>query len=338
MIITTNRLRKINKELVIKVLKESEFGTKNHIAKVTGLSISTCRNILNDLIVSGEVKEVDFISSNGGRPSKKYVYNKNYAYTGIIYLRIEGGESILFSSILNMGGQHISEQTEIFLQIDLEIIEKSINRMIENYPKLKVICLGIPGVVLDGVVGICDIKALEHIPIKKKIEEKYPIKIILENDVNASALGYYQNKNITGFESIVYIYYPYLGIPGAGIIINGKVLKGHTNFAGEVGFLPIGVDYREQGELQNNFTKFSKFIVNTILSVNSIINPGKISISWQDLNEENFKVIKNMVLNLSVPGHAPALTYNSDIHSDYVDGLAFLALKEMSCKIEVIEL
>lgn len=336
MIVNTNRVREINNELVRSALKNSEYSTKNSVSKETGLSISTCRNILEDMLKTGEAKEVTLSKLTGGRPSRHFVYNKSFAYVGIIYLRIEGDDYYIYSSVLNMLGESVNEATNKYSEITYQDVDYTISKMTQEFPQIQVVSIGIPGIVIDGYIGLCDVIPLRYTHLRDKIEEKYKIKVVMDNDVNASALGLY-NSSLNKGESIAYIYFPEKGIPGVGIVVNGKVIRGETNFAGEIGFLPLGVEYDDYGELQNDLSKFFDIVSKTIQSINCILNPNIITISWKNMNKENFDTVNNDVIENSPEGHAPYLEFNSDHHNDYINGLTFLALKEMSCKLEVVE-
>lgn len=337
MIINTYKLREINNELVRTALRNSEYSTKNSISRETGLSISTCRNILSDMLKTGEVKEIELRSSEGGRPSRQFIYNKNYAYVGIMYLRIEGDTSYIYSSVINMVGEVLFENREELESIEYSDVDRTVAGMISEFPKLEVVSIGIPGVVIDGYIGLCDVVSLRKFHLKKKLEEIYSVRIIMENDVNTACLGYFNNISGEPVESIIYLYYPDQGIPGAGIVINGRVIRGETNFAGEIGFLPLGVEYEDQGVNQSNKKSFFDVLTKTILSLNSVINPKTIIVSWKQMDSEFFNVLNDTVSDLSPDGHEPELVFNSDHHNDYVKGLTFMAIKEMSCKLEVVE-
>lgn len=334
MVVNTKELRQINKELVLNFLRNNKYGTKNKISKTTGLSISTCRNILNDLLSTGEILEESKTDSNGGRPSTQYSFNKNYSFVGVLGFSNVGTKQKVVMSVHNLTGEIMSQCYHEFNLINIVIIKDLIRSMLTEWPKVKIISMGIPGIVVDGVVGICDIQSLENIPLKEFIEKDIPIEVILENDVNAAAIGYSQSNKL---KDTAYLYYPYLGIPGAGLIINGNILRGANNFAGEVRFLPLGAKFEDLQSIQNNFTKFAEHIIKTILSINSILNPERIAISWKNFTEEQFNTIKKSVHQQSIPGHIPVLTYNTNIDIDYTNGLALLGLKGISCKFKVVE-
>lgn len=337
MVVNTNKLREINIELVRKVLRQRFSGTKNSLSKDTGLSVSSCRNILEDMLETGEVVENDLISSNGGRPSRGFLYNKDFSYVGVLYFRLEGSKQTIYYGVLNSIGEIIEESSSDFDQIIYDSVDDIISYLTKKYSRLNSISIGVPGVVVNGKIELCDVKKLSYFPIKEVIESKYNLSVIVENDVNSCVLGYYHTNVVGTSESSVYIYFPVSGSPGTGIVINGKVLRGDNNFAGEIGFLPIGVDYKDQGQLQENREEFYIYVTKIILSINSIINPKNIVLSWEMFDDDSFSIIKENVKKLSVEGHDPLLTYNTNIHLDFMNGLSFLALKELSCKLEVIE-
>jgi predicted transcriptional regulator len=101
---STSQLKKMNIELVKKVLKAQGIGTKAVIAKMTNLSVATCGNILNELVEIGEVIELEPEESNGGRPALKYKYNANFGYIINMIVSTEGGKQSLSYNVLNLIG------------------------------------------------------------------------------------------------------------------------------------------------------------------------------------------------------------------------------------------
>lgn len=337
MILNTKRVKQINIDLIKSVLKSEEYSTKNSLSQATGLSTGTCRNILDELILTGEVKEIEHADSTGGRPSRRFVYNENFAYAAILYTRIEGSDRIIYCSIVNMLGENVYEENVIFDEISIDEIEQAVSKMTGLYPDIKVLSIGIPGIVHNGVIGLCDLKELSHTAIEEYLSDKFNIIVTAENDVNSTALGYYQEINDINPESMVYIYYPLEGIAGAGIIINGKILKGETDFAGEVSFIPLGVKYEDQGQIQKNSERFVKLVADTVQSVNSTINPERIVLSGKPFTDDLKASIQNSVREQSPEQHIPKITFEEDIHNNYVNGLKFSGLNKLSCGFEIVK-
>ena len=62
----TKMVRKINSDVIRKVLRKNEELTKAEISSLTGLSIATCGNLLKLIVESGEVIEGELEQSTGG--------------------------------------------------------------------------------------------------------------------------------------------------------------------------------------------------------------------------------------------------------------------------------
>ena len=93
--------------------------------------------------------------------------------------------------------------------------------------------MGIPGVVQNGVSGESDFDKLSHLPLADYLSDKWGRPVLAGNDVNCAALGYYHHQKEERAESLAYLYYPREGNAGAGIVINGRVIHGVSDFAGK---------------------------------------------------------------------------------------------------------
>lgn len=100
-----------------------------------------------------------------------------------------------------------------------------------------VLAIGIssPGFALPSGKMACmpNIRKLEGINLKKEIEEKTNLKVVLENDANCFALAEQRRGAAKGCKQVVGVIIG-TGI-GAGIIINGEIYRGATGGAGEAG-------------------------------------------------------------------------------------------------------
>lgn len=104
-----------------------------------------------------------------------------------------------------------------------------------------------------SAVGICAPGPLDHItgtiinptnlpkyyntPLRQMMEDKLGIPVVLEHDAKAAALGEMHFGAGRGFDSLVYIVCG-TGV-GAAIIMNGEIIRGEKNYAGEMGHITI---------------------------------------------------------------------------------------------------
>ncbi|MDK2952363.1 MAG: hypothetical protein PWQ77_2028 [Kosmotogales bacterium] len=337
LITNSKELKKINIQNIKNVLKNNDYCTKISLAKKTGLSVATCGNLLNDLLKTGEVLEIEKEPSSGGRPSRKFIYNKNFSYISTVYVRKEGSTNSLSIFVINLGNEILFEKTFEYGDIGTTEIEYAVKRIIEKFPKIKILSIGIPGVVKDGTVSSCDFEKLDNKNLIDLFKKKYGLKAIVENDVNACAIGYF-NKNLSANEeSFVYIYFPMEGMPGSGIIINKKIIRGKSNFAGEISYLPIGTERDFQGKIQKNSDSFSEYVCNIVHSINCVINPGNIVLAGYSFSKEILEKV-NVHLQAKIhKEHIPKITYERDIKGSYLEGLKYLAMENISEKIQIIK-
>jgi len=360
---TSITLKELNMELVKNALKSRESATKNDISNSTGLSVATCGNILRELLITGEVLEIDHAESTGGRPSRQFVYNKNFSYVLSLYIKIEFNSTELFYSVSDLLGEIIDEKFIKHQSIKIAELDKLIEFLYDKYPQIKVISFGIPGIVKDGIIErahcsdvlknlnfseefqnkfdeyiISENDILSELNLFEHLKKKYDIEIVIENDINCAALGYYNKKNLSEKDSIVYVYFPSDIFPGSGLIINGKIHYGYTNFAGEVSFLPDKNEIDEEKMEWKNRDLFAQYVSNIIISIDCIVNPKIIVISGPKFTDSIYNSIEKKV-RLHLPEkHIPILILEKDYHESYVNGLITLALEKLACNIKIIEI
>jgi glucokinase len=103
------------------------------------------------------------------------------------------------------------------------------------------------------VYDVINISSWKAVHLKKILEKKYEIPVIINNDANCFALGeYYFGKGI-GADNMIGLTIG-TGL-GSGIIINGKLYSGNNGGAGEFGmvkYLDHIVEYYASGQFFKN--------------------------------------------------------------------------------------
>jgi len=139
----------------------------------------------------------------------------------------------------------------------LENIFGETNRLIEKTGKEKIAALGIScGGPLDSERGIIqsppNLCGWDDIAIVKMLEEKFLLPAFIENDANACALAEWYYGAGQGCKNMIFLTFS-TGF-GAGLILDGKLYRGSSGLAGEVGHVrmtddgPLG--YGKHGSLE----------------------------------------------------------------------------------------
>jgi len=109
--------------------------------------------------------------------------------------------------------------------------------------KFSAIGIATAGAVQDGHIDLIHFIDPE-INLKKVLEEKYKVPVTITNNLKSAALGYYVQQD--KFENILFVSRPYgFRAGGLGMVLNGKVLNGTHNIAGEVRFITQDVVVKE---------------------------------------------------------------------------------------------
>lgn len=106
----------------------------------------------------------------------------------------------------------------------------------------------IPGLVVDGIVAFCsNIDLGNNFDIVSEVKTRFgspDLKVVVGNDASLAAFGEYKFLNNSKIKNIVFIT---LGTGvGGGIIVDGKLIKGFTGSAGEIGHIPYDLSNNRQ--------------------------------------------------------------------------------------------
>lgn len=94
---------------------------------------------------------------------------------------------------------------------------------------------------LDSAGGIImnppNLPGWSHVPIKEILETEFGIPAVLENDANACAVAEWKYGAGRGYDNIIFLTFG-TGL-GAGLILGGRLYRGTTDMAGEVGHVRL---------------------------------------------------------------------------------------------------
>ncbi|MBY0013522.1 ROK family protein [Paenibacillus typhae] len=333
----TAQVKKINVELVKNTLKAAGTGTKASIANMTRLSVATCGSILNELVRSGEVIELELEESSGGRPARQYMFNADYACVLCLMVKTEGGRHSITYLIVNLAGDQVEEGTRHFDHIDADTIHSLVGELAGIHRNVKAAGIGIPGVAHRGVIGICDVAALAGVPLGEQLSEKHNMDIIIENDMNATVYGFYQLQNLEEDQPFAVVTFPDNHFPGAGFIVNGRMVTGSTNFAGEISYSPLGLSREEQLERLHNKDTFVSVAAHMLASIITVLNPVSIAVTGDLTHPSMTEELLDGCRQYIPEEHLPALLIKNNTQEEYKTGLTALTLESLTYRLQLVE-
>ncbi|QQZ59330.1 ROK family protein [Paenibacillus sonchi] len=333
----TMRVKKMNQELVRQTLKANKKATKAAVAKSTGLSLGTCGSILNELLVAGEVLELETEESNGGRPAKVYQYNMDFAFIACIIIKAGLKKHSIEFTVANLAGEVVEKGREEYMPLDFTAIDQITGRLVARYPKIQAIGFGVPGAVNQGIMNISDIAELIDVEIEALIREKYGVEVILENDMNLTVYGFYHKQEYEEEKSVAVATFIEGCFPGSGMMVNGHIHRGNSSFAGEISFLPYGMSRAEQFQRLHDRNTFHSTAAHAVSSLIAVMNPEMIALTGSLIQPADIALIRQECLKDIPEMHMPQLTLLKHPEEDYMHGLIRMTLESLSYSYQLVE-
>ena len=228
------------------ILKNLYFDTALSIAElVKKLSKSTpsITKVINYLLQEKIIVECGFAESTGGRRPIQFALNPSLNF---YILTISADQYFSTFTLTDLGQNIIAEHRDIPLELQsdnssdllLSEVERILAFSTITLDRLIGIGLSMPGFV-NSELGVNESYPVTHplYKIKNKIEKKYKVATVIENDSRCIALAEKEFGLAKNIENSLIINLNW-GV-GLGIIINGTVFKGESGFAGEFSHIPL---------------------------------------------------------------------------------------------------
>jgi glucokinase len=151
--------------------------------------------------------------------------------------------------------QFATESQRGFRQVFDELAQTAQEGVHHSEAKIEAISVSIGGPlnVLEGVIkSPPNLPGWDDIPLKQLLKDRFSLPVFVEHDGNAGALAEFFFGAGRGFRNIIFIT---MGTGfGAGLILDGKLYRGTTDVAGEVGHVRVAEDgplcYGKRGSLE----------------------------------------------------------------------------------------
>ena len=242
-------IKKLNRSLILQKIIEHEFISRAEIAKITGLNKATISVQVADLLDAKLVQETQQEHNTVGRRPIMLSINGSAGYV----LGIDLDFKEIKFQISDLQGNIVETNTMV---INTEVYEEVLYILIEEIgtynEKYSTCYYGLVQTII-GVHGtVNNDEWIQFIPrlqwsnkdLKSDIEREIDVDISIENTANLSIFAervykYPESDNMLGIVLSSGI--------GAGIINDGKLIKGHDGYAGEIGHMiisPFGQECR----------------------------------------------------------------------------------------------
>ncbi|MDQ7053524.1 MAG: ROK family transcriptional regulator [candidate division KSB1 bacterium] len=190
-------LKKLNRALVMRIIREEGPKSRAELARSTGLSDPAVLKIVGGLIKDQLLQEIGEGDSTGGRKPVMLDINPDGAFAVGVDLTPE----FIRAAVVRLDFSTAAEATvpidpgegyDSLLQHMRTLIENVINE--SQVDKRKIIGVGVshPGVMreeADRILLASNLSSLENMPLVEDLQRHFQMPVVLEVDARASALA-----------------------------------------------------------------------------------------------------------------------------------------------------
>lgn len=243
-----NLMKKINKSIVLELLRKASPLSRAEVAKTTGLTKATVSTLVAELIEENLLYEIGTGESSGGRKPVMLVFRQDAGYA----VGVDLGVRDIHAVLTDLKGTIIHETRSSLRGMDtpeqvLGRLKECLRRLLNKAPASPYgvvgIGVGVPGITDDkGTVLFAPNLGWRNIPLQSLLEAEFKVPVIIDNEANAGAVGEKEfgiGKNVS---NMIYISVG-IGI-GSGIILKDELYRGASGYSGEMGHITVHADGR----------------------------------------------------------------------------------------------
>ncbi|MFI6230413.1 ROK family protein [Micromonospora echinospora] len=240
-------VRATNRAVVLRYVRTHSPCSRADIAARTGLNKATVSSLVTELIERRLLRETGLTENRVGRPATMLVLDgEPYAALG---MQVDADELVVVA--VDLGGNRLLTWRRAFGTLGAspaetvaavaKLARRAVGRLTAGGRTVLGLTLGVPGLVdITGTVPLAATLNWRDAPVAAELraalrDPGFPVA--LENVANLAVLAEQRHGDRAGTANLVHLTGG-VGI-GAGILVDGRLLRGERGFAGQVGHLPL---------------------------------------------------------------------------------------------------
>jgi glucokinase-like ROK family protein len=317
----------LNKKRIIKYLYRQSEMSGTDISKIFHISIPTTLTYLKELVEEGFIESRGKGDSLGGRRPTKYGLKRNSVYVIGVDIRRKGISLAIFNGNMEkvngikLPSVNLNDKTSI-----VSLITSHVDQMIQqigiDYSKVMGVGINMPGLINSE-------KGINYTYLYNPDEtftqlfhNHFKCPVFLENDTKARTLAEMRYGEAKDSNNALVLQIDW-GL-GLGMILNRKLYKGNSGFAGEFSHIPID----ENGVLCN-CGKVG--CLETIASGNALVRltmqgleVNKNSKLFPIFNKNREDITTSLIVKMALEGDQFAISMINQVGLSLGKGLSYL--------------
>lgn len=244
-------LRRINAAVTLRALRAGHSVTLTQLVGDTGLSRPTVEGVIEGLVETGLVAEVDQPQNGGqpgggrrGRPARWFRFRAEAGHILGIEIGVHDLRVVLADLTGQVVGSHFRPIEETLdAEERLSAVRTAVAEVLRkagvSRDNLWAVGVGTPGIVdRDGTIQLgTAMPGWTGLDLGARLRRSFRCPVMIENDANLAAIAEHWQGAAVGADDVVFVM---AGLsPGAGSLINGRLHRGFGGAAGEIGALHL---------------------------------------------------------------------------------------------------
>ncbi|MEU8463280.1 ROK family transcriptional regulator [Streptomyces sp. NPDC029003] len=228
--------RAINDRLALELLQDEGPLTASRLKQLTGLSRPSVADLVERLAEAGLIEVVGESGAQRRGPNARlYGIVARRAHLAALDVRTDSATAV----VTDLLGRPLASAA-----LPVDAVEEAVERLEAltreaGAEALHTVVVGAPGLVapgsgeLAGAVGL----PVWHGELVSALQRRLPATVVVENETNLAALAEQRVGAARDLDSFVLLW---LGAGvGAAVVLDGRLRRGASGGAGEIGFLPV---------------------------------------------------------------------------------------------------
>ncbi|RSS60744.1 ROK family transcriptional regulator [Streptomyces sp. WAC07061] len=228
--------RAINDRLALELLQEEGPLTAAQLKRLTGLSRPSVADLVERLGAAGLIEVVGESGEQRRGPNARlYGIVAGRAHLAALDVRTDSATAV----VTDLLGRPLARAA-----LPVDAVGEAVARLAEltreaGARELHTVVVGAPGLVAPADGGLRDTGGLPawHRELVAALQETLPARVLVENETNLAAVAEQRAGAARDLDSFVLLW---LGAGvGAAVVLDGRLRRGASGGAGEIGFLPV---------------------------------------------------------------------------------------------------
>ncbi|AZM88180.1 MULTISPECIES: ROK family transcriptional regulator [Streptomyces] len=228
--------RAINDRLALELLQEEGPLTAPQLKRLTGLSRPSVADLVERLGAAGLIEVVGESGEQRRGPNARlYGIVAGRAHLAALDVRTDSATAV----VTDLLGRPLARAA-----LPVDAVGEAVARLAEltreaGARELHTVVVGAPGLVAPADGGLRDTGGLPawHRELVAALQETLPARVLVENETNLAAVAEQRAGAARDLDSFVLLW---LGAGvGAAVVLDGRLRRGASGGAGEIGFLPV---------------------------------------------------------------------------------------------------